>query len=171
MRARSERRTFAALLLVTLCAAGSVAAGQDGMRDALEPGDRVEIAAPTPEAEPVPATVLAVQPRWFSFAVEGDSTVWTRRFDVVESLRVSVGRSRLYSARRGAVWGAYVGTAVGLIAGPLAALSVFGDHGVARAMLVLGGAGGAAGGAAGAAAGAVLARERWVPYRRVGGRE
>jgi hypothetical protein len=129
----------------------------------LVPGDLVRFAGPLPQdVALVNGRVVGVTPFSFDVTVEGQpGRVFTRSYDTLRSIDVGY-RSRARSARVGAVWGLFLGGALGLITGPLVAADLSIGSGPAAGLF--GGAGGLVGAAAGAATGAVIAPLRWNRY-------
>lgn len=128
----------------------------------LGPGTRVKIQAAAPGERPVIATMVEIQPDWFSFQPVGDSLVWSRRLASIDTIIVSQGRMRRRSAWWGAAWGSYLGGSSAAIAGVLAAKSIHRDVGESVALGA--GLGLLVGAPIGAALGAVLAPEGWRTY-------
>lgn len=150
-----------ALLAGVLAAPGARA--QEAPFD-LDPGDRIEIAAPTLDPRLVPATVTQRGPTWIGFALE-DGQVWTRYLYRIDEIRVRravpVGRR----ARAGAAWGLFLGASLGGIAGPFVARAIDGETPAWTAVGLSAGVGAAAGSALGALIGAAVPRAAWTHYR------
>lgn len=129
----------------------------------LEPGDRVRFTGLLPgDNGRVHARVISVSPDFFGFTPSNQpNIVMNREYGTLNSIDVRY-RSRRESARGGALWGAYLGVAAGLIGGPFLANDL--DVGTGQAVGLVGGAGALVGSLAGSIAGALIAPGRWTRY-------
>ncbi len=151
------------LLLLLLLVAAPEAAGQE--RAALfgiEPGARIRLPL-AGQAEPsLIARVLRSERDTLTYVVEGSGEI--RKQDLLTLRAVDVEqRSRKGSVRTGITWGLFLGSAVGVIAGPFFVDEL--SMGTEGAVATLGAIGGLTGGAAGGAAGALLVPGRWHRYQ------
>lgn len=150
------------LALLAMLVAAPAASAQYANRFNLETGDHIRIDGPLLLDHWVDAEVTSVGPLHFGFSVVDDpGLVYVRSYANVDTLEVrEVSRRR--SARGGALWGFYIGTAMGIIAGPFAANALSLDTG--PAIGVVGGAIGLSGAIAGAVTGALINPGRWYRY-------
>lgn len=129
----------------------------------LEPGQRIRLNAPTKGDSWINARVLAIEPSSIAFTIDDQPpVVYTRAYsdiDMIDVRRHSLRRS----AYDGALWGVYLGTAIGVISGPFAAKSLPID--TDTAILLFGTGGGLLGTAIGATTGAIISPGKW--YRHV----
>lgn len=145
---------IAALLLALAAPAAAQEAPDEGMT-----GRRVRVTAPNYAQHRVTGTVTAYDDRRLVVAEDSTGTVYEFPLRAVSRLDPYMGGSAGSTAWYRARFGAFLGAAVGLIAG--AAIGSTGDGDMVRPALV-GGAIGLGGGAAlGAAYGAAAPRERW----------
>lgn len=131
----------------------------------IEPGDVIRLRSPFPGQTIVPARVTSVGDVYFGYAIENDpeNRIFTGELLTLDTLDVRE-RSRRYSARTGAVWGGYLGAALGLIGGPFAAPGM--DIETGTSVALFGAAGTAMGALSGATIGALIAPARWYRYVR-----
>jgi hypothetical protein len=133
----------------------------------LRPGARIRLAAPSIHDPWVEGHVIDYDGSSFAFTIEGrPSVVYLRDYQDVSALDV---RRRLVrsSAREGALWGFYLGSTLGIIAGSLAANEL--SIGSGTSMAYLGSGGAMLGALTGAATGALLAPGRWYGHVLSGG--
>lgn len=150
-------------LLIALLVAAVPAQAQRANPLNLSIGDQIRLTDPADGGVRLNGTVAAMNDLAIGFTVAGDPQLHIRRYADLDAIDVKRSRSTWQRAVTGAVWGIYLGTALGVIGGPFAAKSIPIDTGPAVAAF---GAGGGFGGAViGAAAGALLTPGRW--YRHV----
>jgi hypothetical protein len=133
----------------------------------LDPGTRVRVTLRDDDSVRVTGSFLHLDHQAVAI-VEPASGERVREWSSVRLLEVSRGRSRSYGAWKGGAVGAFVGMALGTIAGALAAQDLQeatdGEVGTESSM-AMGGLGfGVLGGTIGAGFGAVFTPERWRPY-------
>ena len=148
------------LVLLSLLFTASDLPGQQPTTLVLQVGDRVRLLGPLPDdGEIVDGQVVEVSPYGFAFFLSDRSdVVFRREYSTLDGIDVGY-RSPGRSARGGAFWGLFLGSALGVVAGPLAASNLSLD--TDAAMLILGAGGGLVGSLTGAAAGATIAPIRW----------
>lgn len=148
------------LPLLLLLVAASGASAQEAAVP-LDPGVRVRVTLQNTDSARVTGSVLAMS--WDSLVIaESPTGDLAREWTSIRLVEVSEGRSRRWSAVRGATWGAFLGVAAGTISGALAAKSIPYTPGESMA---LGGVGlGLVGSTLGAGVGALFVTERWRPY-------
>jgi hypothetical protein len=158
------RRCLLAVLLLSATAAG-LSAQQSP--PPLDPGTRVRVTFRDPDSTRVTGSFVHVDHRIVSIT-ERAAGERVRDWRSVRLLEVSQGRSRAHGARRGGTMGAFVGSALGIIAGAVGALELYRlTDGRLRTegSMALGAVGlGTLGGTLGAGVGALFTRERWMPY-------
>lgn len=150
------RRLHLSAALLALAAAVPAAAQETG--DGLT-GTRVRVTAPNFAQGRVVGTVTAYTDQRLVVTEEGTGEVHEFPLRAVSRLDPFMGGSAGSTAWYRARFGAFLGAAVGLIAG--AAVGSTGDGDMVRPTLVGGAIGLGAGGVLGAASGAVFPRERW----------
>jgi hypothetical protein len=149
-------------LVLALVAAPAVAAAQEAVRT-LNPGDEVRVSAPSVSSHPVRGTVLRYTPDTLAVRA-ADGAVHAFPLGSIHGLSKNLGMDRRRSVRRSALVGLFLGTATGLVAGPMIARN--GDDGGFTRTVALSGAGGAVLGLGiGAGVGRLFPRERWQSYR------
>jgi hypothetical protein len=127
----------------------------------LQEGDRIRL---TDSQAPnwIDANVMQTGPLYFSYTTPGQpDRIFIRSYREVDNLQIrEVSRSE--SARGGALWGLYIGSAIGIVSGPFLANVLSLDTGIAIGAV---GSAGALGGAlTGAVTGALLSPGRWYRY-------
>jgi hypothetical protein len=153
-----------ALLLVALFLGTSPALGQRLSDDyTIEPGALIRIQGLLPGgSEVVNARVVSVGPTFIGFSPLAQPDLVLNREYVTLGVFDVRHRSRSGSTRSGAAWGAYLGAAIGLIAGPFVATSA--PIGTGTSSVVFGTGGAVVGLGIGAYVGRVLAPPRWHRY-------
>lgn len=153
-------RALLPLLVVfhPLTAAGQVAT------NTLRPGDEVQVHAPAVRGSRVRGTVVLYQGSTLAVRESGTGSVIPIPIDQIRLLARNEGMDRGRSSWRMARFGAFLGGAGGLVAGPLIATSrAPGNFG--EVMMVSSIVGTAAGTGLGAVLGAVFARDQWQRFR------
>ena len=154
------RRPLLALLLVA-----ALVPSLEAQQRTLLPGDQVQLRAPAFHRGPFRAAVIRYVTDTLAVrSLESDS-VLAIPLSEIRYLSRNEGMNRGRSTWHGMRAGAFVGMALGVVAGPLLA-SRYGDDGDFGRYTALSGAGGlAAGGGLGALLGSVLAGDHWQRYR------
>ena len=152
-----------ALLLLALAILPAGAAAQ-GSGHTLAPGDTVRVLARAWGPRMVEGELLVYHTDSLAVRETATGTRYAVPLDGVNRLLKNEGFDRRRSVRRSALAGLFVGFAVGVLSGPLLAMSRDDDHFAATTVLTSLG-GGALGAGLGAAAGAVFSREHWQPFR------
>lgn len=152
------------LLSLALVALSPVLAFAQSAGNMLHPGDEVRVHAPSVRSSRVRGTVVLYQGANLDVRERGGGEVVSIPVASIRDLARSIGVHRGRSAWRTARFGAFIGGAGGLVAGPLIATSrapgAFGGVMLASAVI-----GTAAGAGLGAAFGAIFAQEQWQHFR------
>lgn len=157
--ARTMRRILTAALLLAAAATGAAA-----QHRTLEPGDRVRVVAPTLHRGPLRGEVVRYVADSLAVRESGGDSVYVLPLAQIRALARNEGMQRGRSVRSGLRVGAFLGAAVGLIAGPFMAKQGEEDAFV-RNTALSGAAGTLAGAGLGALAGSLFAGDHWQRFR------
>ena len=162
MRIVPVRRLVLALALAVLLP--RAAAAQQGGRHTLLPGDTVRVHAPSLHPDVIQGELLLY--RGDSLGIRDASTGTAYQFPLatVRRLEKNEGVDRRRSVRRWATAGLFLGSALGLVTGPLIATADEGG-GMVKPTVLAGLGGGALGLGLGAAGGSLFARDHWQRFR------
>ena len=153
-------RNFLPVLLLTLQPAHSAAQTTNTLR----PGDDVRVHAPAVLRSRVRGTVVLYQGSTLDVRERNGGGVVSIPIASIEDLARNVGVHRGRSSWRMARFGAFLGGAAGLVAGPLIATTRAPDN-FGEVMTVSAVVGTLGGGGLGAIAGAAFARDEWQHFR------
>lgn len=146
---------------VLLSGAAVPLAAQEEPRSPLDMGDRVRVTFQDEDSARVTGSLL--QLTWQSLVIEEPGAAARERgWNAIRLVEVSRGRDRGRAAWKGGTLGAFVGMALGSIAGALLAPEL--PTNTEETMIAGGIGAGLLGGGFGASVGAVFPRERWEPY-------
>ena len=152
------------LLALALALVLPRAADAQDARYTLRPGDTVRVAAPTLHAGVIQGELLRYEGDSLGIRDASTGTVYQFPTSAIRRLEKNEGMDRRRSVRRWATAGLFLGTAVGLVSGPLIATAD--AKGGMVGPTVLAGLGGAVLGLGlGAAGGAVFAGDHWQRFR------
>lgn len=127
----------------------------------LSVGDQISLREPLAGGTMIRGTVSKLDPDALTYVAEGDYRQYFRPYVGIDTIAVKRRMPRA-SARSGALWGAFLGAAAGIISAPFYAKSA--SMGTGTAIAVIGASGGLGGSLLGAAAGAVLFPRRWFRH-------
>lgn len=149
------------LVLLAIAAAAAPGAAQ---RRTLLPGDEVQVRAPAVHQGPFRGAVVRYVQDTLAVLEHGTDSVHAVPLREIRYLSRNEGPDHGRSVRRGLQAGAFVGMALGVVAGPLLAAK-YGDDGDFGRYTALSGASGlAAGGGLGALIGTLFAGDHWQRF-------
>ena len=128
------------------------------------PGDEVRVVAPAIHNGPMRGELVRYMGDTLAVHDRATDSVFVMPMHAIRRLALNTGPHRGRSVRRGGTIGAFIGAAVGLVAGPLIASSRGDDSGFLRITAISGLTGLAAGGGLGVAGGALLSGDQWQRY-------
>jgi len=156
--------SFRWLLALLLTAIAPSAAFAQSTGNTLHTGDDVRVHAPSLRGSRVRGTVVLYQGSTLEVRERGGGEVVSIPIASIRDLARNVGVHRGRSSWKMARFGAFIGGAGGLVAGPLIATSRAPDA-FTGVMIATAIAGTAVGAGLGAALGAVFARDEWQHFR------
>jgi hypothetical protein len=159
MRSFPVRRLMLLALVLALPRAADAQA-----RHTLTPGDTVRVAAPTLHAGVIQGELLRYEGDTLGIRDASTGAAYQFPISTIRRLEKNEGRDRGRSVRRWATAGLFLGSAVGLVSGPLIATADE-EGGMVGPTVLAGLGGGALGLGLGAAGGAVFARDHWQRFR------
>ena len=148
-----------ALALVAATAASAAA-----QQRTLVPGDLVQVVAPTVRRQPVRGELVRYHGDTLAVREAGTDSIVVLPMDRVRNLALNRGRHPTGSSRRTMGAGAFLGLALGAVAGPLIASRQGGDGDFLKYTAFSAGGGMLAGGTLGALLGAMFPRTHWQRY-------
>lgn len=149
------------LLVALLLIASRPLQAQQANPLSLSIGDQISLREPLAGGTVLRGTVSKVDPDALTYMVDGDYRLYFRPYVGIDTIAVKRRMPRA-SARAGALWGAFLGGAAGIIAAPFYAKTS--SMATGTAVVVIGAGGGLGGGLLGAAAGAVLFPRIWFRH-------
>jgi len=152
------------LLVLASAALLPLSAAAQSHGHTLAPGDTVRVLARAWGTRMVEGELVVYRTDSLAVRETATGTRYAVPLAGVGRLLKNEGLDRRRSVRRSAVAGLFVGIAVGVVSGPLIAMSRD-DENFAGTTLLTGLGGGALGIGVGAASGSVFAREHWQPFR------
>jgi hypothetical protein len=158
------RTSIIRLLAVLATAAALPAAAAAQHAYTLQPGDTVRVLAPAFHTGMIEGELLMYRTDTLAVREAATGTAYAFPTEAVRQLYKHQGMDRRRSVRRWALAGLFLGSAAGLVAGPLIATAD--EEGSIVGPTVLTGLGGAALGVGlGAAGGSMFARDYWQRFR------
>ena len=150
-------RILTAALLLAAAATGAAA-----QHRTLEPGDRVRVVAPTFHRGPLRGEVVRYVTDSLAVRESGGDSVYVLPLTQIRGLARNEGMQRGRSVRSGLRVGAFLGAAVGLIAGPFLARE---EDTFVRNTALSGAVGTLTGAGLGALGGSLFAGDQWQRFR------